>query len=243
MQLTSYYDEAYRRLRQVPMDILGPRAEREGKRMFDLVEEARVRFLGGTAWPSLKILDCGGAPGGVAMQLARMGAQVTLVDFASEAIALADALARHQGLSLRTVQADVAQPDAQLAETYHLIIDHHLLHCLPSTPERFSFHRFMQDHLRAGGVVVGETMAHRKKLFMPPGWRLDDEKVLWQQLADWVPVRRIADSLELEDEFNRAGWKIVFFYYYGNYGVAPAEDFWDIPADILPAAVRYVLTR
>jgi hypothetical protein len=69
----------------------------------------------------------------------------------------------------------------------------------------------------------------------------DEKNILWQMLSVWTPVRRILDSLDLEKELNEAHFEIIYFYYYGQYGFIPHKDFMDIPAEILPAAVRLVV--
>lgn len=231
------YEDAYRHHRQRPPEELREELTRGAKRATLWVRESKDRFLTAIAWERLRILECGGGMGGLALELARMGARTTMVDFAPGAVAIA----RDLGVDAHVL--DVTMPDARVAGPFDLIVDSHLLHCLPTIPARASYFQFLRDHLAPGGIVVGETMVHRKKMYVPLGWRLDDEGVLWQKFADWVPVRRIADSLVLEEEFRAAGFRISYFYYYANYGIAPSAEFWDIPAEVLPASVRYVLSR
>jgi hypothetical protein len=99
------------------------------------------------------------------------------------------------------------------------------------------------EHLRPGGIFVAETMVHRKKIYIPDGFMFDENYVLWQMFGKWTAVRRILDSLDLEKELNTAGFHIAYFYYYGQYGFVPHRSFMDIPAEILPAAVRMVLQK
>ncbi len=236
------YENAYRRHHARPLPEVRQEAERLARGAFKWADEARERFLEGRPWDGLRVLEAGGGMGGLSLLLARLGAKVTLADASVGAVELGRALARETGLSVETRQMDLTRPDAVFDGPFDMVIDSHLLHCLPTVPERASYFALVRQHLAPGGILVGETMVHRKKIFLPPGWRLDEDKVLWQKFADWVPVRRIPDSLDLEDEFKRAGFHIRFFTYYANYGIAPGEDFWDLPADILPAAVRFVLS-
>ena len=211
--------------------------------MFLWVRGNKDRFLPDHDWRDLRVLECGGGTGGVSLHLARLGAKCTLVDFSPRALEVAQSLARVKGLEIETRCLNLAWPVEEEMSSFDIIVDSHLLHCLSLTPERLSFFQFAKDHLKPQGIVVGETMALRKKIYVPEGWRLDEQNILWQKFNEWVPVRRIADSLDLEDEFKKAGLNIVCFLYYANYGIAPSAEHWDIPADVLPAAVRYVLKK
>jgi 2-polyprenyl-3-methyl-5-hydroxy-6-metoxy-1,4-benzoquinol methylase len=237
MQRAALYDDAFRRFLFQPVPELRERLEREAKRAYLWVQECKDKFLPEQSWQELRVLESGGGMGGLALLLMRQGATTALVDFAPTAVELARTL----GVDAHCF--DVTQPDVTLGKTFHLIADSHLLHCLPLAHERSSYFSFLKEHLAPGGIIVGETMVHRKKLFIPEGWRLDAENVLWQRFDQWVPVRKIADSLDLEAEFTRAGFSISYFYYYANYGIAPSAEFWDVPADVLPASVRFVLKR
>ena len=244
MDLAPYYDEAYARYVRGPSTLeLRDRVERESRGFLQLIDENKERFLPDRSWQGLRVVELGGGMGGLSMQLARRGAQVTLVDFAPHALELARQLFSTQGLEINTVCLDLGRPDATLGGQFDLMIDSHLLHCLPLVPQRISYLQFVREHLAPNGIFVGETMVHRKKMFIPDGYMLDQENVLHQMFAKWIPVRKIVDSLLLEDEFKSAGLHIAYFYYYANYGMAPSADFWDIPADVLPASVRFALKR
>lgn len=243
MDRASLYNEAYGAQQALPSGALAESVLRDSKRMLLWAQEARDRFLSARDWRGLRVLECGGGLGGVSLQLAELGAQCSIADISSRALLMARDLAHMRGVELQTFEMDLGRPPERALGQYDLIIDSHLLHCLPLVPERASFLQLVKDHLAPGGILVGETMAFRKKLFLPDGVRLDDEKVLWQHLGAWVPVRKIADSMDIEAEFAGAGFRIVCFMYYANYGIAPTGNAGDLPADVLPAAVRYVLTR
>lgn len=211
------------------------------KGLFNLVTESKDRFLPNLDWNGLKVLETGAGRGGLGLLLARLGAKVTLVDFSPTALEQAKNIFALEGHEVRTVVGDVTHPDLELHEKYDLIIDSHLLHCLTEDPDRASYYRLITDHLAPGGIFVAETMVHRKKLYIPDGFMFDERNVLWQMFGKWTPVRRILDSLDLERELNEAHFNIVYFYYYGQYGFVPHRSFMDIPAEILPAAVRMVL--
>ncbi|MCE3013098.1 MAG: hypothetical protein LW878_08525, partial [Proteobacteria bacterium] len=65
--------------------------------------------------------------------------------------------------------------------------------------------------------------------------------ILWQKFSDWIPLRKITDSLLLEDEFKASGLFINYFFYYANFAFAVNQDFLELPGDILPASVRFAL--
>lgn len=213
------------------------------KALSKYVQESKDRFLQGADWKGLKVLELGSGLGGLGLDLARLGAEVTLVDFSPSALAQAESLYALDGKEVRTLVADVTHPDISLNETYDIIVDSHLLHCLVEDPDRASYYKLVFDHLKPHGIFVSETMVHRKKLFLPPGFKLDENNVLWQMFGKWTPVRRILDSLDLEQELNTAGFNITYFYYYGQFGFVPHTSFMEIPSEILPAAVRMVLQR
>lgn len=243
MDLASLYNEAYAGLENRATAQFLEEVERDSQRMFFWVRENKDKFLAGIDWKSVRILECGGGTGGVSLHLASLGAKCTLVDFSTSALEFAKSFAVQKGVELETHCLNLAWPIEEKLKPFDIIIDSHLLHCLALTPDRLSFYQFLKDHLKPSGIVVGETMAFRKKIYIPEGWRLDDKNILWQKFADWVAVRRIADSIDLEQEFKSSGLNIECFLYYANYGIAPSSEHWDIPADVLPAAVRYVLKK
>lgn len=243
MSLQPYYEESYYNERGRPVSELMHEVTTYSKGLFNFVIESKNRFLPEVDWSSLKILETGAGRGGVGLHLARLGASVTLVDFSPSALSQAEKIFASEGLEVKTVQGDVTHPDLNLPEQYDIIVDSHLLHCLTADPDRLSYYQLVRDHLSNRGIFVAETMVHRKKLYIPEGFMLDERNTLWQMFGKWTPIRRILDSLDLEKELNEASFEIIYFYYYGQYGFVPHRSFMDIPAEILPAAVRMVLRR
>lgn len=241
MSLQSYYEDSYNMERGRTAGELLPEVTHLSKGLYNFVIESKDRFLPNLDWNGLRILELGAGRGGLGLHLARLGAQVTLVDFSPTALAQAEKIYALENLEVTTVAGDVTHPDIDLPIKYDLIVDSHLLHCLTEDPDRASYYRLISDHLLPHGICVCETMVHRKKLFIPDGFMFDERHVLWQMFGQWTPVRRILDSLDLERELNEAHFNIAYFYYYGQYGFVPHRSFMDIPAEILPAAVRMVL--
>ncbi|MGE3611198.1 MAG: class I SAM-dependent methyltransferase [Bacteriovoracaceae bacterium] len=243
MSLQDYYEDAYNRERgRVAADLL-PEAITASKALANYVIESKDKFLTSKDWKGLKVLELGCGRGGVGIQLARLGADVTLVDFSPSALKQAELLFQNEGFSVKTICGDVTHPDLLIQEKYDLIVDSHLLHCLIQNPERSSYYELIRSSLSEDGIFVAETMVHRKKLFVPDGFMFDENYVLWQMFGKWMPVRRILDSLDLEQEINNSGLRITYFYYYGQFAFVPHMSFMDIPSEILPAAVRMVLKR
>ena len=243
MSLQPYYEESYHNERGRSAGELLHEVTTLSKGLYNFVVESKTRFLPISDWSSLNILEMGAGRGGLGLLLARLGAKVTLVDFSPSALAQAEAIFSSEGLSVSTLVADVTHPDVSLPLKYDIIVDSHLLHCLTDDPDRSSYYRLISDHLSHQGIFVAETMVHRKKLYIPDGFMFDERNVLWQMFGKWTPVRRILDSLDLEKELNEANFNIVYFYYYGQYGFVPHRSFMDIPAEILPAAVRMVIAN
>lgn len=197
----------------------------------------------GQDWTGLRVLELGAGRGGLGLLLAREGAKVTLVDFSSTALGQARALFEDEGLEVETITGDVTHPDLKINGEFDVIVDSHLLHCLIEDPDRASYYELVKQCLTREGIFVAETMVHRKKLFIPDGFMFDQQHILWQMFGKWTAVRRILDSLDLEQEILGAGLKISYFYYYGQYAFVPHKSFMDLPTEILPAAVRMVLQR
>lgn len=243
MTLQGYYEDSYREEKaRSPQDLLHEEIS-ASKALTNFVTEQKNRFLPNSDWNGLKVLELGSGRGGVGLHLARLGAQVTLVDFSPTALAQAEGLFALEGYSVQTVAGDVTHPDLVLPQKYDLIVDSHLLHCLTEDPDRSSFYGLVADHLNPHGIFVSETMVHRKKLFVPDGFMFDERNVLWQMFGKWTPVRRILDSLDLEAEIKNTELKIISFFYYAQYSFVPHRQFMEIPGEVLPASVRMVLRK
>lgn len=241
MGLQEYYEESYYNERGREAEDLLHEMTTYSKGLYNYVIESKDRFLPNVDWNGLKVLEAGSGRGGLGLHLAKLGADVTLLDFSQSALDQAEKAYASLGLSVKTVKGDVTHPDLEFSQKFDLIVDSHLLHCLTEDPDRSSYYRLISDYLSPKGIFVSETMVHRKKLFIPDGFMFDERNVLWQMFGKWTPVRRILDSLDLERELNEAQFNIIYFYYYGQYGFVPHRSFMDIPAEILPAAVRFVV--
>ncbi len=244
MSLQSYYDESYKseQLKFLTSEF-ADQLKAEAKSLYQYVIESKNRFFPSKDWSDVSILEVGSGRGAASLLLSSLGAKVSLLDFSETALDQAKSLFQFEGVPVKTYLGDVTHPDLRLDEKFDLILDSHLLHCITMDPDRSSFYRFILDHLKTDGIFVSETMVHRKKIYIPDGFMFDEQNILWQMFAKWTPVRRILDSLDLEKELTNSGFKIIYFYYYGQYGFVPHKNFLDLPAEILPAAVRMVVQK
>lgn len=243
MNLQPYYEDSYQsENNRSPRDI-SAEVTQTSKGLFNYVVESKNRFLESVDWSELKILELGSGRGGLSLHLARLGAQVTLLDFSESAMLQAEKVFALENLPVRTLVADVTHPDVSLGGEFDIIVDSHLLHCLTEDPDRSSYYRLIYDHLSPRGICVAESMVYRKKLFVPDGFMFDERKVLWQMFGKWTPVRRILDSLDLEEELRAAGFDIIYFFYYAQFSFVPHQSFMEIPAEVLPASVRMVFQK
>ncbi len=243
MTLQGYYEDSYREEKsRSPQDLLEEEIT-SSKVLTNFAIQQKDKFLPEVDWKGLKVLELGSGRGGVGLHLARLGANVTLVDFSPTALIQAERLFSLEGFEVKTISGDVTHPDMIFDQTFDLIVDSHLLHCLTEDPDRSSFYGLVSDHLSSRGIFVSETMVYRKKLFIPDGFMFDARNVLWQMFGKWTPVRRILDSLDLEAEINNTELKIVSFFYYAQYSFVPHKHFMEIPGEVLPASVRMVLKK
>lgn len=243
MSLQPYYEESYKSEKSRSTSELLTEVTTYSKGLYNFVVESKNRFLPEVDWNRLKVLETGAGRGGVSLLLAKLGAEVTILDFSPTALEQAQKVFALDGHEVKTIPGDVTHPDLQLPDKYDIIVDSHLLHCLTADPDRSSYYQLVRDHLTDSGIFVAETMVHRKKLYIPDGFMMDQTNTLWQMFGKWTPIRRILDSLDLEQELSRAHFNIVYFYYYGQYGFVPHRSFMDLPAEILPASVRMVLKK
>jgi SAM-dependent methyltransferase len=240
--LIELYDQAYLPYQSHRLNLeLRERVERESKGLLQLVDEIKNKFFGDRDWSELQVAELGAGMGGLSLHLARRGAKVTVVDCSKTALDIHAQLSQMSHLETNPVCLDVSHPEAKLTQKFDLLIDSHLLHCIAQPFDRASYLSFVREHLKPGGFFVGESMVHRKKMFIPPGYRLDEEGILWQKFSEWIPLRKITDSLLLEDEFKNSGFFINYFFYYANFAFAVNQDFLELPGDILPASVRFAL--
>ena len=242
MMIQNYYESAYKaHLGIRPLEEVLEEAEKNARGLYHYVLEIKSQFLPDKNWEDLMILETGGGHGGLALLLAKLGAKVTTVDFSPSAVEMCQKLIEFTGLPVKAMQGDLTHPDLNLNGKFDLIVDSHLLHCITGAGDRASYYQMVRDHLGVGGLFICETMVHKKNIFIPDGFMFDPEFTLWQLFGEWTPIRKILDSLDLESELKTSGFNIIFFYYYAHFAFVPHAQFMELPSDILPASVRFVV--
>lgn len=171
---------------------------------------------------SLDILDAGGGNGHDSIPLARKGHRVTIVDFSSQMLADARAMARRQevpGGLLTLVEADVgAIPNRFDAGSHDLVLLHNVLSYVEDAGAALAA---ATHSLRPSGIVslmqvnrYSEALnaAIRDSDLDAAMHRLDAKTTTARQFAN-VPVRRYAFE-ELADLLASRGFEVI-----GHYGI------------------------
>jgi SAM-dependent methyltransferase len=240
--IQNYYESAYKAHSGIrPLHEVLEETERNARGLYNYVLEMKAQFLADKSWEEMTILETGGGHGGLSILLAKLGAKVVNVDFSPSAIEMSKKLVEFAGVNVKAMQADLTHPDIEFGEKFDLIVDSHLLHCITGTADRTSYYQMIRDHLKDGGIFICETMVHKKNIFIPDGFMFDPEFTLWQLFGEWTPIRKILDSLDLETELKESKLDIIFFYYYAHFAFVPHAQFMELPTDILPASVRFVV--
>ena len=244
MNYSDYYNEAFSKFQGLTTSELSDQLLPLTRGQLQFVKEGKDNFLRDKDWQGLRVLELGSGVGALSLELAKLGAEVSIADFSSTALELAQNLFSHHGLTVKSYLTDLTLPEPGFNQQFDIIIDGHLLHCLTEVHERASYYQLVREHLSGQGIFMCETMVHKKKIFIPEHFKFDTETyTLYQFLGSWKPVRKILDSLDLEAEIQSNKLQIKSFYYYAQMGMVPHASFMDLPVDILPAAVRMILAR
>jgi len=191
----------------------------------------------------LKILDLGCGFGGVSLYLSKKGAFVTGIDIASLAISGAKEIAVRK---MNCNEIDYRVDDICSSDKNHkygdydLIIDSHLLHCLTDDGDRKSYFDFVYNHLATEGLYLLESMVYNAAIQTPIGFHMDDHFILWQELEDKseLPVRKIVQSIDLENEIMQSGLTINYLYYHAELSFNVFSGYENYPHKYLPKTVR-----
>lgn len=105
------------------------------------------------------IIGCG--PGHEAFEAARLGFQVTAIDFAPEAITAVKANALEQGLELVAVEADIFELSQRWLGHFDAIVEHTCL-CAIDPARRDEYVEAVAGTLKPHGILLGLFYAHNK---------------------------------------------------------------------------------
>lgn len=191
----------------------------------------------------MSVLDAGCGVGSMTHYFSKYADQVMGVDFSELAIIGAKKIANLKGLDLNFECHDVTKAGLDLAQTFDIIFDSHLLHCITGQENRQNYFSFIKNHLKVGGLFMAETISYNPQLQEPLGYELDDNYTLHQEIdATKIPVRTIIPSLDLEQELKESGLHINYFYYHSELSLNVFPDIKNYPEFRLPRVVRLSVT-
>ena len=178
-------------------------------------------------------LDLGCGTGALACWLAARGFDMTGMDIASSAIAMAKKQAAQRELAIDFRVADLC--DAQLpADAFDVITDNHFLHCIVFDDQRQGVLQKVCRALKAEGQYWIETMVGHPEMTPQDEWNMDAQGITWVGVnhdvtmdravmkddKTWIPIRRIQpSSAVLIDELRQAGLEVL-----GHETVAPRDQ-------------------
>lgn len=189
-----------------------------------------------------KVLITGCGFGGLCHYFARLGAEVTGIDVSNLAIVGAKEIAKNKGLYIDFEVRDLCKINEDFAK-YDLIIDDHLLHCLTETSDRQNYLSFIKNSLNEEGIFLLETMAFHGRIQPPIGFFFDENNILWQENDNGqeVMIRKIAPSIDIEQELIQSGLKINYLYYHAELAFQVFPGYKDFPFEYLPRTVRMAM--
>lgn len=178
-------------------------------------------FTSNAASPTALDMGCG--TGALSCQLAKAGFAVTGIDISTSAIEFARRMAAERDLPIQFEVADICT--RSLAnESFNLIVDGHLLHCIVFAQERYELLVKLRHALIPGGEFWIETMLSWQGLTLDKTFHLDERGIVWSPTTDgpscreavwrgsqwWTPQRLIAGSeAEVIQELECAGFYIM----------------------------------
>ncbi len=130
----------------------------------------------------------------MALRLAGRGFAVTATDYAETAVELARSNAARAGAAIECVVADCTDLAPFADETFDLVVDNHVLHCLIGA-DRLAFLRAARRVLRPGGVLFSDTMCAGPRLDMA-AFDIDPAtRVTRSRTRFWVTPDELASEL------------------------------------------------
>lgn len=186
------------------------------------------------------ILGCG--LGGLSLYFARIGSIVTGIDVSKLAIMGAKQIAEIKNSHINYQVCDICSDD--LDNEFDFIIDDHLYHCLTTEEDRKNYLKFVQKHLKSDGQFFMESMSYHNDIQTPVGYSFDENNILWKDLDNSeVMIRKIATSIEIENEVKQSGLSINYLYYHSELAFDVFTDYTDYPFQFLPRTLRLIARK
>ncbi|MBD64703.1 MAG: hypothetical protein CME62_05825 [Halobacteriovoraceae bacterium] len=189
------------------------------------------------------ILEVGCGHGGCLHFLAEQTDKLYGIDLSELAITQARQLAKEAQLNINFLDADITK-GIEFNQTFKLIVDSHLYHCLTDKEERKEYLSFLHKHLDDDGVVLIETMTYNENIREPLDFELCEDYILWQNIqGQRYPTRRILPSIEIEKEIKQSQLKIKTFFYHDELSFQVFPHIENYPEFRLPKTIRLSLEK
>lgn len=157
-----------------------------------------MQFLNSPLCPdseSASALDLGCGGGQVAIMLAQRGFEVTAVDYSETAISLGVANAAKAGVKISFHVGDCTNLDFLLRDSFQLVIDNHVAHCLIEGNHRAAFFAEIRRLLASNGVFFSETLFACEHLDPAAVELVAETSHNVNRTRNWVSRRRFVDEL------------------------------------------------
>ena len=183
----------------------------------------------------LSCLELGSGLGGFSHFLAERFQSVLGVEISDLAVSMANQI--KQADNIDYLLADVTE--LELDQKFDFIVDSHLCHCLTDKTSRERYFHFVSQHLAKGGYFLMECMVFQERLQVPIDYSFDENYILHQAFdRGFLPVRAILPSRTIEEQVQKSGLKLNYFYYHNELAFSVFELYPQTPHEFLPRTLR-----
>ena len=111
MSLQEYYEDSFKSDQGRGTSDMMAEVVQSTKGLANYALECKTKFLSDIDWQDMKVLEMGSGRGGLGLHLARLGSDVTLVDFSPSALEQGGRLFALENFTPKIIKADVTHPD------------------------------------------------------------------------------------------------------------------------------------